>query len=34
MKILETTARFGVSNSQVIQNKETATMRCTTEIAV
>ena len=31
MKILKKTDRFGVSNSQIIQNTETATDRCSTE---
>ena len=32
MKILEKTARFEVSSSQTMQNTETATDRCATEI--
>ena len=34
MKTLQKTARFGVSNSQTLQNTETATERCSTEISV
>ena len=34
LKILEKTTRFGVFNSQTIQNTETATDRSSTEIAI
>ena len=34
MKMLKKTARFGVPDSQRIQNTETATQMCFTEMAV